>query len=465
MKNKFTLLIIILLQCSFTAIQAQISITGDDLPYPGLEVATTTSINPPIGVGKASSQAQIWNYTKLDVAATQMIMFKEITEEDTVASQNFPSATMKSNLLSLFGGGNGGLPIDASGAASYYSQNNAGNVFINGVNINLGLELDSLGLDLSQITMKGDPAVAYYSVGEYGDSFDRSGTYSYTINVPVDSLGVSIPITFELNTDIHTDVDAFGTMQFSNESYEVLRYNEIADVNLFAGVLFFGFPIQTFIDTSFQVLSFRFFTKGEGYPVASVAVEEDSIGTTFIASAEYLAEAGPQPIGFKYDVNCLNVVFENTSDESNGALLDVFWDFGDGNTSILKDVVHNYAELGTYTVSLDVTTPAGVPLSLSKVIEVGCTDIGDIEDLPALSHTVFPNPVNDILHFAFESDALEYIEQIVVFNSVGQQIHEINSLSDVVELNVSTWADGVYFYALNSREQGTIFGDRFVVQH
>ncbi|MGB0929636.1 MAG: PKD domain-containing protein [Chitinophagales bacterium] len=462
MNKKFTLLgILILLQCSFTSIRAQISITGDDLPYPGLEVATTTAANPSITVGKASSQSQIWNYTKLDVEATQTVVFSAITEEDTVANESFPNATMKSNLLSLFGGGTGGLPIDAGGAASYYSQNAAGNVLINGVNFNLGFSIDSLGID--EITMVGNPADAFYAVGEYGDSFDNSGSYSYTFNIDIDTLPIPVPVTVELSTDRHTEIDAFGTMQFRNENYEVLRYNETTDVSLFAGVLLFGVPLFTLIDTSFQVPSYRFYTKDTGYPLANVTVGEDETGT-FIASIEYQAQEAPDPIGFSYDVNCLNVVFENTSDEDGGALLDIFWDLGDGNTSTLKDVVHNYAEFGTYTVTLEITNAQGGQFSLSKIVEVGCTDV-EVVDLPTLTHTIYPNPVNDILNFAFEADALTHIGQIVVFNSVGQQIHEINSLGDVVELDVSTWTEGIYFYALTSKDKGTVFGDRFVVQH
>ncbi len=467
MKERFTLLcVVILLQCSVAPIQAQISITADDLPYPGLEVATTVATNPPITVGKASSQAQIWNYTKLSSEATQTVVFEAITEEDTVANESFPSATMKSNLLSLFGGGTGGLPIDVGGAASYYSQNAAGNVVINGVNLNLGLNLDSLGIDIDEITMIGNPADAFYTVGEYGDSFDNSGSYSYTINVPVDTLPIPVPVTIELNTDRHTEIDAFGTMQFRYENYDVLRYNETTDVNLFAGVLFFGIPIYTLIDTSFQVPSYRFYTKDKGYPLASITVGEDET-EPFVASVEYQAQAAPDPIGFSYDVNCLNVVFTNTSSESEsngGPIVFTYWDFGDGNTSNLKDAVHNYAEMGTYKVYLEIEDTDGITDTLSKIIEVGCTDVSII-DLPTFTHTVFPNPVNDILHFAFEEDALAYIEQIIVFNSVGQQIHEINSLKDVVELDVSNWTGGVYFYALTSKDKGTIFGDRFVVQH
>ena len=345
---------------------------------------------------------------------------------------------------------------------SYYTQDNLGNVRISGVNLDLGIDIDSLGIEV--VNLVGDPADPFYTVGEYGDSFNHSGSYAYTFNVEVDTLPLPIPITIQLNTDRQTEIDAFGTMQFPNKDYEVLRYNEVTDVNFFVGVLFFGQPIFTFIDTSFQVPAYRFYTKEEGYPLATASIREDETGT-FISSIEYLAQPAPDPIGFSYDVTCLNVLFTNTSSEteSNGGdIISTSWDFGDGNTSNLKDAVHNYAQIGTYKVTLEIIDESGIVDTLSKFIDVGCVDI---EELPLLTHSVFPNPVNDVLHFTFEKEAFNHIGEIIVFNPMGQQIYLINSISDVVTLDVSNWTEGVYFYALLDKNKGTVFGERFVVQH
>jgi len=466
MKERFTLLVFaLLLQWQFNVIQAQISITADDLPHAGLEVPTTVTPLPTISVGQASDKAQIWNYTKLDAVSTQTVMFSAIEEDDLVASENFPNASMRSNLLSLFGGGSDAFPIDIGGANSYYTQDNKGNIRISGINLDLGIDIDSL--DIEAVNLVGDPADPFYAVGEYGDSFSSEGSYEYTFNLEVDTLPVPVPITIQVNTNRQTDIDAFGTMQFSGDDYEVLRYNELTNVNFFVGVLFFGTPVFSFIDTSFQVPSYRFYTKDKGYPLANVSIGEDESGA-FVSSVEYLATLAPDPVGFSYDINCLNAVFTNTSNEGEsmgGPLLSSFWDLGDGTTSNLKDIVHNYEEEGTYKVFLEVIHQNGSVDTLSKFVTVECDDVG-IEDLPHLMHRVFPNPVNDILYFDFEVDALNHIDEIVVFNPLGQQIHAISSLNDgLVNLDVSDWIGGVYFYALISREEGTIFGDRFIVQH
>jgi PKD repeat protein len=52
----------------------------------------------------------------------------------------------------------------------------------------------------------------------------------------------------------------------------------------------------------------------------------------------------------------LNVAF---TDASTGNVSSYSWDFGDGNTSILKDPSHIYSAAGSYTVTLTVTGPGG----------------------------------------------------------------------------------------------------------
>ncbi len=60
-----------------------------------------------------------------------------------------------------------------------------------------------------------------------------------------------------------------------------------------------------------------------------------------------LPTSGPPP---------LNVTFNDLSADSVNTWL---WDFGDGGTSGLQNPTHQYANTGTYTVSLTVTGPGG----------------------------------------------------------------------------------------------------------
>jgi PKD repeat protein len=49
----------------------------------------------------------------------------------------------------------------------------------------------------------------------------------------------------------------------------------------------------------------------------------------------------------------------NFSDSSSGTTTSWSWQFGDGGTSTEKDPVYSYTKAGTYTVTLNVTGPAG----------------------------------------------------------------------------------------------------------
>ena len=58
---------------------------------------------------------------------------------------------------------------------------------------------------------------------------------------------------------------------------------------------------------------------------------------------------------FSYEVDGLTVTFQNMSKEADSFV----WEFGDGETSQDINPVHNYPELGSYTVKLKATNAAG----------------------------------------------------------------------------------------------------------
>ena len=54
-----------------------------------------------------------------------------------------------------------------------------------------------------------------------------------------------------------------------------------------------------------------------------------------------------------------NVQFSSTSNEGTGAIISYAWNFGDGEAGSGRDPVHSYTNVGTYSVSLTVTTAHG----------------------------------------------------------------------------------------------------------
>ena len=62
------------------------------------------------------------------------------------------------------------------------------------------------------------------------------------------------------------------------------------------------------------------------------------------------------------------------------------WDFGDGNTSAIQNPQHTYAQAGSYTVSLTVTTECGVDSTSTVFNNI------DVDENAMTQVVFYPNP-------------------------------------------------------------------------
>ena len=99
-----------------------------------------------------------------------------------------------------------------------------------------------------------------------------------------------------------------------------------------------------------------------------------------------------------------NVTFIDTSIDLDGEIVSWSWDFGDGNSSTLKNPSHKYDDNGTYTVTLIATDDDGASDSTSQQIKV-------LNAAPTASFRVsFENVtilVNDEIQFTDSSKDLD----------------------------------------------------------
>ncbi len=65
-----------------------------------------------------------------------------------------------------------------------------------------------------------------------------------------------------------------------------------------------------------------------------------------------------------------SIHFYDTSQDLDGTIVSWHWNFGDGQTSTLKDATHQYDDKGLYPVTLTVTDNDGIPDSITDVIEI-----------------------------------------------------------------------------------------------
>ena len=138
-------------------------------------------------------------------------------------------------------------------------------------------------------------------------------------------------------------------------------------------------------------------------------------------------------------------VFTNTSSGASRYL----WTFGDNATllSASNMVTHEYKEKGTYTIGLLAMTDKGCQDSVSNMLTVIKSDITSVavDDQTEFVH-IYPNPVKSRFSFGNRSPDI-HIERILILNSVGQPVYEINSVhtqSESPEIEVNQLPQGVF---------------------
>ncbi len=99
------------------------------------------------------------------------------------------------------------------------------------------------------------------------------------------------------------------------------------------------------------------------------------------------------------DPNNRNTIqFVDTSFDPDGYIVSWQWNFGDGNTSNLRNPTHQYAANGTYTVTLTVTDNAGAKATVSKNITVNI-----IAPIAAFTFTPLDPTNTETVHFSDQS--------------------------------------------------------------
>lgn len=152
--------------------------------------------------------------------------------------------------------------------------------------------------------------------------------------------------------------------------------------------------------------------------------------------------------GFEAVDNGADVAFTDTSTSYSG-VNSWLWDFGDGNTSTQQNPTHTYIDGGEYTVCLTVTDSCSTDSTCQTVEAVGTAGLTESE----MAHIkVYPNPMKDALNFTFESIP----SQVKFISITGQEVGVISPSGKTAKLNVSEWAQGVYFAQFEFEDGSTV---------
>jgi Zn-dependent metalloprotease len=143
--------------------------------------------------------------------------------------------------------------------------------------------------------------------------------------------------------------------------------------------------------------------------------------------------------------------FSNSSVSASSFL----WEFGDGNTSVDVNPIHNYNLEGTYTTTLYAFSGNCVDsMSQTQII----ISTGLLLEKNNLSLEIYPNPGNGIFNLNLIVQQKANLK-FTVFNALGQLIYESqlligNEQSEVIDL--SNNSKGVYFVKLNNENYNLV---------
>ncbi len=152
------------------------------------------------------------------------------------------------------------------------------------------------------------------------------------------------------------------------------------------------------------------------------------------------------------------VQFTNTSTDGVTAWL---WSFGDGLTSYEENPVHAFTEPGTYVVSLSVSGPEGCTSFALDTIHVIKSEISGTRTTPVSPDNiaVFPNPVQDVIsvHLDLSSAKPVTLRLSDMTGRVLQSASYPAVQADVLQLDASGLADGVYFLLVEMEQTKSIW--------
>ncbi|MCK5846440.1 MAG: PKD domain-containing protein, partial [Bacteroidales bacterium] len=100
-----------------------------------------------------------------------------------------------------------------------------------------------------------------------------------------------------------------------------------------------------------------------GNYIVRLTVESNCGINTFIDTINVIASANPPICNFTYIANNLNIDFSDSSQYANT----YYWDFGDGDTSLIKNPIHNYLISGIYLVKHVVSNNFGSDSIIKQV--------------------------------------------------------------------------------------------------
>ncbi|MDD5570961.1 MAG: gliding motility-associated C-terminal domain-containing protein, partial [Bacteroidales bacterium] len=152
----------------------------------------------------------------------------------------------------------------------------------------------------------------------------------------------------------------------------------------------------------------------------------------------------PIPDGIATVDKVLDIITHNFLFEWNGTNGFYYhWDFGDGDTSNLKNPKHTYKKSGTYTITLKVLSQDGCERIYTLVVEVIVPTTLEVFNV----FTPNSDNVNDKYRVKYEGEFLYF--RMLIFNRWGRKLYETNDID--AGWKCDECSDGTYYYIITGK--------------
>jgi hypothetical protein len=158
---------------------------------------------------------------------------------------------------------------------------------------------------------------------------------------------------------------------------------------------------------------------------------------------------------YNYSISSTIVTFTNTSSLK---MQTYNWNFGDGNTSTLKDPMHTYTSKGNYTVTLTAYDANGCSKVTSQKLNLFPNNINDAAHT---SFTITPNPATQNITIQYGQQAGPF--NIRIANAMGQTVYITPTGSSTNKIDISAFSKGMYYLTIYNNT-GIFHYDKFIKQ-
>ncbi|MEI6900834.1 MAG: PKD domain-containing protein, partial [Bacteroidota bacterium] len=167
----------------------------------------------------------------------------------------------------------------------------------------------------------------------------------------------------------------FGYPASSNCTGQSVQFNDLSQMNgggpIISWAWNFGDPSSGGNNSSNTQNPVHIFTGAGNFNVSLIVINSSGCSDTVIPAKIVTVNAKPVA-NFSADTACLGnlTTFSDLSTSASGAISQHHWDFGDGGSSSQTSPTYMYANAGTYTVKLTVTTVYGCIKDTTKQVKV-----------------------------------------------------------------------------------------------